>query len=153
MPAAVAPCGTEWPMTRRFNSCTSAPRMRRLTIVTSAVAAAGMNSMPHPSSRSTPTAHGHDAAHGMTFIPVMEAGNVIVESVERPAGLVEGQFTTPSFVPEAYDPVAMRSLYGTLPSLEHLTRGLKTNPASRGFLRAWNVAEHRIAWETQTATS
>jgi quinohemoprotein ethanol dehydrogenase len=94
-----------------------------------------------------------DAAHGVTFIPVIEAGNVIVETIDRPAGLVEGQFTTPSFVPEAYDPAAMRSLYGTLPPLDRLTRGIKTNPASRGFLRAWNVAEHRIVWETPTATS
>jgi quinohemoprotein ethanol dehydrogenase len=94
-----------------------------------------------------------DAAHGLTFIPVIEAGNVIVETIDRRAGLVEGQFTTPSFVPEAYDPVAMRSLYGTLPPLDRLARGIKTNVASRGFLRAWNVAEHRIAWETQTATS
>jgi quinohemoprotein ethanol dehydrogenase len=47
----------------------------------------------------------------------------------------------------------MHSLYGTLPPLDRLTRGIKTNPASRGFLRAWNVAEHRIAWEAETATS
>src|SRR5258707_10562897 len=94
-----------------------------------------------------------DDGAGLHFIPGIEAGNVIVETIDRRAGLVEGQFTTPSFVPEAYDPVAMRSLYGTLPPLDRLARGIKTNVASRGFLRAWNVAEHRIAWETQTATS
>jgi quinohemoprotein ethanol dehydrogenase len=94
-----------------------------------------------------------DPTHGLTFIPVIEAGNVIVEAIDRPAGLVEGQFTTPSFVPELYDPTAMKSLYGTLPPLDRLAHGLKTNTASRGFLRAWNVAEHRIAWETPTATS
>jgi hypothetical protein len=32
-------------------------------------------------------------------------------------------------------------------------RGIKTNPASREFLRAWSVAEHRILWEAPTATS
>jgi quinohemoprotein ethanol dehydrogenase len=67
--------------------------------------------------------------------------------------LVEGQFTTPALPPELYDPRALRSLYGTLPALTQLERGFKTDPASRGFLRAWSVAEHRLLWETQTATS
>jgi quinohemoprotein ethanol dehydrogenase len=30
---------------------------------------------------------------------------------------------------------------------------MKTNTASRGFLRAWSVPEHRVVWEAQTATS
>ncbi len=47
----------------------------------------------------------------------------------------------------------MRSLYGELPPLAQLAQGMKTNTASRGFLRAWSVAEHRIVWEAQTATS
>ena len=47
---------------------------------------------------------------GVTFIPVHEAGNIMIETSGRRAGLVEGQFTTPAFPPEAYDPKAMRSL-------------------------------------------
>ncbi len=94
-----------------------------------------------------------DPAHGVTFIPVIEAGNMILETSERRAGLVEGQFTTPAIPPEIYDPKAMRSLYGELPSLAQLERGIKTNPASRGFLRAWSVSEHRVLWEAPTATS
>jgi len=95
----------------------------------------------------------YDAGRGVTFIPVIESGNVLVETSERRAGLVEGQFTTPAFVPEAYDPKTMRSLYGPLPPLGELARRLKTNTASRGFLRAWNVAQHKVVWEAQTATS
>src|SRR5450631_986252 len=95
----------------------------------------------------------YDPDHGMTFIPVIESGNVMLETSDRRAGLVEGQFTTPSFVPEIYDPKAMRSLYGNLPRLDRLSRGMKTEVVSRGFLRAWSIAEHRVAWETQTATS
>jgi quinohemoprotein ethanol dehydrogenase len=95
----------------------------------------------------------YDGGRGLTFIPVIEAGNVMVESIDRPAGLVEGQFTTPAFVPEGYDPKGMQHLYGALPPLERLSRGLKTPIASRGFLRAWSVAEHRVVWETQTASS
>jgi quinohemoprotein ethanol dehydrogenase len=94
-----------------------------------------------------------DPQRAITFIPVMEAGNVTVETSDRRAGLVEGQFTTPSFAPEMWDPKSMRSLYGKLPSLGELARGLKTDTASRGFLRAWSVPGHRVVWETQTATS
>ncbi len=94
-----------------------------------------------------------DAERGLTFIPVIEAGNVFVEASKLRAGLVEGQFTTPAFAPEIYDPKAMRSLYGPLPPLGQLTKRVKTNTASRGYLRAWSVAEHKVVWEAQTATS
>jgi quinohemoprotein ethanol dehydrogenase len=94
-----------------------------------------------------------DAERGLTFIPVIEAGNVILETSDRRAGLVEGQFTTPAFPPEVYNPASMQPLYGALPPLTQLARGVKTNTASRGFLRAWSVAQHRIVWEMPTATS
>lgn len=93
-----------------------------------------------------------DARHGITYIPVIEAGNVMVESSERRAGYVDGQFTTPAFVPESYDPASMKGLFGSLPSLAQLARGTKTRIESRGFLRAWSVTEHRTVWEMQTAT-
>ncbi len=94
-----------------------------------------------------------DADRGLTFIPVIESGNVLLETSDRRAGLVEGQFTTPAFVPESYDPAAMLRLYGPLPPLTRLARGINTDTASRGYLRAWNVAQHRTVWEVQTATS
>jgi quinohemoprotein ethanol dehydrogenase len=95
----------------------------------------------------------YDPQRGVTYIPVIESGNVMLETSQRRAGLVEGQFTTPSFAPEAWDPAAMRSLYGDLPPITQLTRGLQTNTASHGVLRGWNVAEHRIVWETPTAST
>ena len=94
-----------------------------------------------------------DADRGLTFIPVIESGNVLLETSDRRAGLVEGQFTTPAFVPEAYDPAAMLRLYGPLPPLARLARGINTDTASRGYLRAWNVAQHHTVWEMPTATS
>jgi quinohemoprotein ethanol dehydrogenase len=94
-----------------------------------------------------------DARRGLTFIPTMEAGNVIIETAALPAGLVEGQFTTQLVPPEVYDPAALKSLYGILPPLEDLTRDVHTNPASHGVLRAWSVAQHRVVWEAPTATS
>jgi quinohemoprotein ethanol dehydrogenase len=95
----------------------------------------------------------YDAGRGITYIPVIESGNVIVETSDRPAGLVEGQYSTPAFVPEGYDPGSMKKLYGPLPAFKQLARGVKTDTASRGFLRAWSVALHRVVWEAQTATS
>jgi quinohemoprotein ethanol dehydrogenase len=95
----------------------------------------------------------YDAERGITFIPAIESGNVLVETSGRRAGLVEGQFTTPAFPPEGYDPKTMRGLYGPLPPLRFLASRVKTNMASRGFLRAWSVAQHKIVWETQSATS
>ncbi len=95
----------------------------------------------------------YDAQRGLTFIPVIESGNVMIETGDRRAGLVEGQFTTPAFAPEGYDPAAMKRLYGALPPLTQLARGVKTNTASHGYLRAWSVARHRVVWEVQTATS
>ncbi|HTB30365.1 MAG TPA: PQQ-dependent dehydrogenase, methanol/ethanol family [Steroidobacteraceae bacterium] len=95
----------------------------------------------------------YDPERALTYISVQEAGNVLIETSGRRAGLVEGQFTTPAFPPEAYDPTAMRSLYGDLPPLADLERPIKTDPASRGFLRAYSVKEHRVTWEAQTATA
>ena len=94
-----------------------------------------------------------DPAHGIAFLPAIEAGNIFLETSDRRAGLVEGQFSTPAMPPELYDPKDLRSLYGKVPPLTQLERGLKTNPASRGFLRAWSVSGQRVLWETPTATS
>jgi quinohemoprotein ethanol dehydrogenase len=94
-----------------------------------------------------------DPVHALTFIPVIESGNVLLETSGRRAGPIDGGFTTPGFPPETYHPKSMRSLYGALPPLTELARRIRTNIASRGFLRAWNVAEHRVLWETQSATS
>jgi quinohemoprotein ethanol dehydrogenase len=89
----------------------------------------------------------------VTYLPVIEAGNIMIETSQRPAGLVEGQFTTPALPPELYDPKALQSLYGSLPSIEKLKDGIKTNIASRGFVRAFSVTDHRVLWEAATATS
>jgi quinohemoprotein ethanol dehydrogenase len=94
-----------------------------------------------------------DPVHAVTYIPVIEAGNIITETSGRAAGLVEGQFTTPALPPEMWDPKALHALYGNVPALAQLARGMKTNTASRGFLRAWSVSEHRVVWEAQTASS
>jgi quinohemoprotein ethanol dehydrogenase len=95
----------------------------------------------------------YDPGRGLSFIPTLEIGNVIIESNERRAGLVEGQYTSPAFTPEGYDPAAMQSLYGELPPLSQLAQAADTPLESRGFLRAFSPVQHRVVWETRTATS
>jgi quinohemoprotein ethanol dehydrogenase len=95
----------------------------------------------------------YDPGRAVTYLPVIEAGNVILETSTRRAGLVEGQFTTPAIPVELYDPKEMRSLYGVVPPLQDLARGLKTRTESRGYLRAWSVPQHRILWEVPSVAS
>jgi quinohemoprotein ethanol dehydrogenase len=83
------------------------------------------------------------------FIPVMEMADVQIETAHLPAGLVEGQFTSPMFAVGDYDPKALASLYGTLPPLATLTKGLPS-ARGRGFLRAWDPVRQRLVWETPT---
>jgi quinohemoprotein ethanol dehydrogenase len=83
------------------------------------------------------------------YIPVMEMADVQIETSHRPAGLVEGQFTSPMFPVEDYDPKALAGLFGPLPPLESLAKGLPA-PQGRGFLRAWDPAQQRLVWEVPT---
>lgn len=94
----------------------------------------------------------YDPQTHLTYIPVMEWPAVYMDSAQQRAGLIEGWFTVPAFSPEDYDPQALRSLYGPLPPLQQLDRGLP--PArSRGYLRAWDPVRQRLAWEVATATN
>ena len=91
----------------------------------------------------------YDPAAQRAYIPVQEASNVIIETSRRKAGLVEGQFTSPAFLPDAYDPQALASLYGSLPALTALGKGLSALHR-RGFLRAWDPVQNRLLWEVPT---
>jgi len=63
-----------------------------------------------------------DPSTGLVFIPALEAPMVYIETAERPAGLIEGNFTVAGLFPEDFDPTALRSLFGSLPSLAELSR-------------------------------
>jgi quinohemoprotein ethanol dehydrogenase len=93
----------------------------------------------------------YDPQTRLTYIPAMEWPQVYVDTSHRRVGMIEGAFTAMSFSPEGYNPKALASLYGVLPPLEVLDRGLP--PArSRGYLRAWDPVHQRLAWEVATAT-
>jgi quinohemoprotein ethanol dehydrogenase len=92
-----------------------------------------------------------DPLRRRVFIPVVEAGDIQLETANRPAGLTEGQFTSPIIGVEDYDPHTLAGLYGELPPLASLTRGLPSATAL-GYLRAWDPAQQRRIWQVQTAT-
>ena len=88
----------------------------------------------------------------LTYIPTLEWPMVYFDSARLRAGVIEGFFTVPAFPPEDYDPQALASLYGPLPSLARLDQGLP--PArSRGYLRAWDPVHQRLAWEVQSLSN
>jgi quinohemoprotein ethanol dehydrogenase len=93
----------------------------------------------------------YDPQTHLTYIPTMEWPMVYFDSGKLRAGMIEGWFTVPAFSSEDYDPKAMASLYGPLPPLQELDRGLP--PArSRGFLRAWDPVHQKLAWEVPTSS-
>ncbi|HEY4975124.1 MAG TPA: PQQ-binding-like beta-propeller repeat protein, partial [Steroidobacteraceae bacterium] len=66
----------------------------------------------------------YDPQTHLTYIPSMEWPMVYFDSGHTRAGPIDGWFTVPAMSSEDYDPKALASLYGTLPPLERLDRGL-----------------------------
>ena len=93
----------------------------------------------------------YDPQTKLTYIPTIEWPMVYLDTADKPAGLIEGFFTVQALLPADYDPKALKSLYGQLPSLEQLGRGLPPTK-SHGFLRAWDPIHQRLAWEVPTVT-
>ena len=86
---------------------------------------------------------------GLVYIPVSDAAMVYVDTSKRRAGLIEGNFELAFFFPEDYDPQALASLFGKLPSLQALSPQGKP-PKSRGFVRAVDPLTGKIAWEQES---
>jgi len=89
-----------------------------------------------------------DPASGLVYIPALEAPMVYIETAHLPAGLIEGNFTVAGLFPEDFDPQSLRSLFGTLPSLQELSRGAPNGAVrSIGVLKAWNPTQQRLEWQ------
>ena len=93
----------------------------------------------------------YDPATRLTYIPVIEWPMIYMDTAKQRAGLIEGFFTVQAFLPDDYDPKALAGLYGPLPPLGQLDKGLPPTH-SRGFLRAWDPVRQKAAWEVPTAT-
>ena len=87
---------------------------------------------------------------GLEYLPVIDAAMVYVDTTQRRAGLIEGNFNLAFFFPEDYDPKDLKSLYGTLPSLEALSAGGGPVRKSRGLIRAFSPISGKVAWEQPT---
>ena len=92
-----------------------------------------------------------DARSMSVFIPAQEWSEIMLDTSHRKAGMVEGEFNTNFITPDGYDPAALKSLYGSLPPLKALAKGV-TLQGRRGFIRAWDPVHQRLRWETQTAS-
>jgi quinohemoprotein ethanol dehydrogenase len=88
----------------------------------------------------------------LVYVPALEAPMVYLESSKRPAGLVEGMFTVPGLAPEGYDPKGLESLFGKLPPLATLRKGIASDARSHNVLRAIDPVTGKIVWEQPSAT-
>lgn len=111
---------------------------------------------------STPGGHNwqpmsYDPVTGLVYIPTLEAGQVEIETSNRPIGYYHGLYTVVPIYTEDYDPVALRDMFGSLPSLEALAkvagvpRDAGAVPKSLSVLRAWDPVNQRLVWEQPIA--
>jgi quinohemoprotein ethanol dehydrogenase len=86
---------------------------------------------------------------GLVYIPASDSGMVFIDTARRPIGHLNGTFDTHGILPEAYDPVGMKALYGNLPSMQTLLQkaGLEKLPTTASVLRAWDPIKQKVAWE------
>ena len=94
----------------------------------------------------------YDPLTRLTYIPTIESGMVYLNSEDLRGGLVEGNFMVQGFPADDYDPVALQNLYGSLPPLEALDKGLPKE-TSQGYLRAWDPVRQKLAWQVKTASN
>lgn len=87
------------------------------------------------------------SATRLLYVPVIDASMVYVETANRPAGLIEGNFTVAGVFPEGYDPQGLASLFGRLPTLQSLDKDVPGHYPSRGVLRAIDPLTGHVAWE------
>lgn len=88
---------------------------------------------------------------GLLYIPVIDAPMIYINSANRPAGLIEGNFDLAFFFPEDYDPNALERLLGELPTLQSLAAPMKRPLRSRGVLRAVNPSTGKVVWEHESS--
>jgi len=83
----------------------------------------------------------------LVYIPVIEAPWVFFDTSKSRAGEVEGTFTVSSVPPEFYDPGAMLGLYGKLPDLSELAKGVPVAAKTGSRIRAWDPVRQAPVWE------
>ncbi len=87
----------------------------------------------------------YSPSSGLVYVPTMDAPMVYIDTAQRPAALIEGNFTVAGVWPEQYSPADMTRLFGSLTPLDMLAG--KTAPRSLGILRAIDPKNGKIIWE------
>ena len=89
----------------------------------------------------------YNRSTGLLYIPVIDAAMVFVNTEGTRAGLIEGNFNLVGFMPEDYDPRGLAGLFGPLPPMNELSKGVAHPLQTRGVLRAVDPLTGRVAWE------
>ena len=89
----------------------------------------------------------YSSSTGLLYIPVIDAAMVYINTEGRRAGLMEGNFNLVGVMPEDYDPQGLASLFGPLPPMSEINKGVAHPLQSRGVLRAVDPLTGRVAWE------
>jgi quinohemoprotein ethanol dehydrogenase len=86
---------------------------------------------------------------GLVYIPTIDAGFVYIDLANRPLNGIDGYWDTYGIPVEDYDPAALKSLFGGLPSLAELARisGGPNPPRSAVSVRAWDPIHQRTVWQ------
>ncbi len=96
-----------------------------------------------------------DPRTALVYIPALEMSNLLFD-METNGGritYVNGVFSIGMITADdTYDPAALRSLYGPLPSVQSLRSERPGQRLTRELLRAWDPVTERVVWEHETAS-
>jgi quinohemoprotein ethanol dehydrogenase len=96
-----------------------------------------------------------DPRTALVYIPALEMSNLLFD-METNGGRIKyinGVFTIGMIsTDDSYDPTALRSLYGPLPSVQSLRAERPGHPLARELVRAWDPVAERVVWEHETAS-
>jgi quinohemoprotein ethanol dehydrogenase len=91
----------------------------------------------------------------LVYIPVVDMPNILLEMVGNGGRLhyINGNFNVTQVYPDdTYDPDALKSLFGPLPSLASLQAERKGVKLTRELLRAWDPVAGKTVWEHETGS-
>lgn len=89
----------------------------------------------------------YNSSTGLLYIPVIDAAMVYINTEGQRAGLIEGNFNLVGIMPEDYDPQGLAGMFGPLPPMSEMRKGVTHPLQSRSVLRAIDPLTGRIAWE------
>lgn len=96
-----------------------------------------------------------DPVTRLVYIPTIDMANLLFDLAGNGGRIkyINGVFTIGMITTDSsYDPVALKSLYGVLPSRDSLARERPGQHPARELIRAWDPVTQRTVWEHETAS-